>query len=70
MIEWVGYLASILVAISITTKGGFSFRIFNMAGSISFLVYGLLIGSMPVTLINIYSVGINIFHLARIKNNR
>ena len=67
MFEWVGFLASVLVAISITIKGGLYFRILNMAGSICFLIYGLLIGSWPVALINIYGIGINIFHLVKIK---
>ena len=67
MFEWIGFLASVLVAISITIKGGLYFRILNMAGSICFLIYGLLIGSWPVALINTYGIGINIFHLVRIK---
>jgi hypothetical protein len=67
MIEIIGYLASILIAVSITFKGGFYFRIVNMTGSICFFVYGLLIKSWPVAIINIYGVGINIFHLIREK---
>jgi hypothetical protein len=68
MTEWTGYLASVLIAVSITIKGGFYFRILNMAGSIFFVIYGLFIGSWPVTLINIYGTGINIFHLVRGRN--
>jgi hypothetical protein len=68
MVEYIGYLASVLIAISITIKGGFYFRILNMIGSICFMVYGFLIGSWPVALINIYGTGINIFHLVR--NNK
>ena len=66
MFDWVGYVASALVAISITIKGGLFFRIFNLAGSICFLIYGLIITSWPVTLINIYGIGVNIFHLVKI----
>jgi hypothetical protein len=66
MVEWLGYLASVLVAISITMKGGVWFRILNMAGAICFLIYSLFIGSWPVALINIYGTGINIFHLIRV----
>ena len=66
MFEWIGYLASVLVAISITIKGGFYFRIFNMAGSICFLIYGLIIKSIPVIMINTYSIGINLFHLIKL----
>ena len=63
MYEWVGYLASALVAISITIKGGLYFRILNLAGSICFLIYGIIIGSWPVKIINVYGIGINVFHL-------
>jgi len=70
MYEWVGYVASVLVAISITIKGGLYFRIFNMAGSICFLVYGFIIGSLPVAFINIYGIGINIFYLVRLIKER
>jgi hypothetical protein len=68
MVEIIGYLASILIAISITIKGGFYFRILNMAGSICFLIYALIIRAWPVAIINLYGVGINLFHL--IKNER
>jgi hypothetical protein len=70
MIEIIGYAASVLIAISITIKGGFYFRILNMAGSICFFIYGLSIGSWPVAIINIYGTGINIFHLIREKKKR
>jgi len=69
MFEWVGYLASVLVAISITIKGGFYFRILNLTGSICFLIYGIIISSWPVIIINTYGIGINIFHLIKIKLN-
>jgi hypothetical protein len=70
MIEYLGYLASILIAISITISGGFYFRVLNMTGSICFMIYGLFIGSWPVAIINIYGVGINIYHLIiRKKHN-
>jgi len=68
MVEWIGYLASGLIAISITIKGGFYFRIFNLSGSICFFLYGYSIGSWPILLINIYSAGINLYHL--IKNTQ
>ena len=64
--EWIGYLASVLIAVSITIKGGLIFRIFNLSGSIVFFVYGMLIGSLPVAFINVYGTGINIFHIIKL----
>jgi len=66
MSEWIGYAASVLVAISITIKGGIYFRILNFAGSICFLIYGLMLNSLPIILINIYGSVINIFHIIRL----
>lgn len=63
MTEIIGYLASVLVAVSITIKGGIYFRILNLAGSVCFFVYGLLIKSVPVILINVYGAGINVFYI-------
>ena len=70
MFEWVGYLASVLVAISITINGGIYFRILNLTGSVCFLIYGIIIGSWPVTIINVYGIGINIFHIIKIMKNK
>jgi len=66
MHDWVGYLASLLVAVSITIKGGIYFRILNMAGSICFLVYAIILRSVPIMIINIYGIGIHIFHIVKI----
>ncbi|MCL2210051.1 MAG: YgjV family protein [Treponema sp.] len=67
MVNWIGYLASLLVAISITITGGIYFRLINLAGSFCFLTYGILIKNMPVILINSYSICINIFHIIKLK---
>jgi len=64
--DWVGYLASLLVAISITIKGGIYFRILNMAGSICFLIYAFILKSIPIMIINVYGIGINLFHIIKI----
>ena len=66
MFEWIGYLASVLVAVSITIKGGFYFRVLNLAGSICFMIYGLIIRAWPVVIINTYGIGINIFHMIKL----
>jgi len=70
MVEWVGYLASILIAISITISNNFYFRILNLVGSACFMVYGLFIRSFPVAIINAYGIGINIFHLIKGRKNK
>jgi len=65
MVEWIGYLASILIAVSITISNNFYFRILNLIGSACFMVYGIFIKSWPVAIINTYGIGINVFHLIK-----
>ena len=69
MADYLGYLASVLVAISITIKGGIYFRILNLAGSLCFCIYGLIISSLPVMLINIYAMAINTFYIFKKEKN-
>jgi hypothetical protein len=70
MYEWVGYLASLFVAVSITIRGGIYFRILNMAGSVCFLVYAIIIRNIPIMIINIYGIGIHIFHIIKIFTSK
>jgi hypothetical protein len=71
MTQLVGYLASVLVAISITIQGGIYFRILNMTGSICFFIYGFLIRAWPVVIINVYGTGVNLFYIFKIiRENR
>ena len=70
MFQWIGYLGSVLVTISITINGGLYFRILNIAGSICMVIYAYLIGGWPVFLINIYCIGINIYHIIKINRNK
>jgi len=70
MYEWIGYIASVLVAVSITIKGGIYFRVLNLAGSVCFLVYGIILKSVPVMIINAYSIGINFFHIIKLLREK
>ena len=46
--EMVGYLGSVLVAVSLMMKSLWRLRIINLVGASFFTVYGLLIGALPV----------------------
>jgi GNAT superfamily N-acetyltransferase len=64
--EGLGYVASALVAVSLTMSSILRLRILNLAGAFLFAVYGTLIGAVPVAVVNAFIVCINIFYLARI----
>lgn len=61
--ELIGYAASLLVAISLMMSQILRLRVLNLIGSFTFSVYGFLIGSWPVALMNAFIVGINIYYL-------
>ena len=66
-IEWLGYLASVLVAISFLMKSIDKLRFVNMLGAICFVIYAVAINALPVALINGFIVCINVYYL--IKKN-
>lgn len=63
---WIGYFASAVIAVSMMMQSIVKFRWVNLVGALSFATYGLLIGAIPVFLLNTFIVGIDIFFLYRI----
>jgi hypothetical protein len=61
--ELIGYTGSILVAISLMMKSLVRLRTVNMVGAIVFIVYGLLIGAIPVVFLNTLILGVNVYNL-------
>lgn len=65
-LELFGYLASLVTAISLTMSSIVKLRWINLAGSILFSIYGLLIDAMPVAALNLFIAGINVYYLQKI----
>ena len=63
-LELLGYVASALVAISLMTSRILRLRVINLAGSLAFAIYGVLIGAYPVAVVNAFIVLINLWFLA------
>ncbi len=63
MIELLGYVAMVLVAGSFLLKDVIKLRIVNAVGAVCFVIYGLLIGSFPVTGLNIFVVCVNGYYI-------
>ncbi|MCL4270614.1 MAG: YgjV family protein [Anaerolineales bacterium] len=61
--ELIGYAGSILVAVSLAMKSLQRLRIINMIGAIFFIIYGLLIGALPVALLNGLTLFVNVYNL-------
>ena len=61
--EIVGYVASALVVLSLTMSSVVRIRTISLAGSVVFVVYGVLIGSVPIIVTNAAIAGINLWFL-------
>lgn len=64
--EWLGYLASLIVLISLLMSSIIKLRWVNLIGSSLFSLYGFLIGALPVGFMNLGIVIINIYYLVKI----
>ena len=64
--EWVGYLASVVMAISLTMANIKKLRWWNMIGAALFVAYGLAINALPVALVNFFIVLIDIYYLVKL----
>jgi GNAT superfamily N-acetyltransferase len=68
--ELVGYVASVLVAVSLTMSSLLRLRIINLVGSLAFTVYGALIHAYPVAVVNGFIVLINLYYLRKMFGTR
>ena len=62
-IELIGYLGSILVAISLMMRSLLRLRLINLIGALFFTIYGLLLGAYPVAFLNGLIVFIDLYYL-------
>lgn len=69
-IEWIGYVGSVMVAVSLTMSSIKKLRWYNLVGASVFSFYGFMIGSLPVGLLNLFIVFTNIYYLFRMYSNR
>ena len=64
--EWVGYLASAVVAISLMMSNIKKLRWWNLIGAGLFVAYGLAIDAIPVALVNFFIVLIDAYYIVKI----
>lgn len=66
--EWVGYAASAVLAASFLITNVWYFRWINLVGALLFTIYGALIKSMPVLLLNGLITGIDVYFIFQMSN--
>ena len=65
VLEWIGYIASLIVLISLLMSSIKKLRWINLGGALLFGIYGFMIGSIPTGLMNVGIVIIDIYYLVR-----
>ena len=64
--EWVGYLASVVVAISLMMSNIKKLRWWNLIGAALFVAYAVAIGAYPVALVKFFIVLIDTYYLVKL----
>jgi hypothetical protein len=67
LIEILGYVATVLVAGSFLLSSVLHLRIVNSIGSSLYAVYGALIDSFPVVLLNIFITAVNVYQIFKLR---
>jgi uncharacterized protein with PQ loop repeat len=68
--QLLGYIAFIMLAISLWVTNDIKFRWINSIGCLSFVLYGVLIAAFPIILTNAVLLIINIYFLFKIYNRQ
>jgi hypothetical protein len=69
-LQWIGYIASITIAVSMAMSSIVKFRWINLAGALTFSTYGFLIGALPVGILNAFIVSLDIYYLIIIYSKK
>ena len=64
--EWIGYIASFLILVSLIMTSVKRLRLINLAGALLFAIYGYLISAYPVMIMNAGIVVVNVYYLKQI----
>ena len=68
--EWIGYAASLMVAVSLLMTDVIKLRLLNTVGCLLFVIYGFLVGAYPVAVANLAIILINLYHLYKLYNEK
>ena len=64
-VDVLGYVASVVIVISLLMKSVLRLRLFGLAGGILFFIYGLLLQSVPIAGLNLVNVCINLYFITQ-----
>lgn len=67
--EAIGVLATIFIVVAFMLEGELKIRVVDLVGAVLFVVYGMLINSFSVVLLNFILVAIQVYKIIKIKHN-
>ncbi|MGC4039873.1 MAG: hypothetical protein QM710_03515 [Flavobacterium sp.] len=70
VLQWIGYLASLIIVLSMMMPSIIKFRWINLIGALLFSIYGFLIGAIPVGVLNGIIVLVDIYYLISIYSKK
>jgi hypothetical protein len=70
ILEWIGYAASVIIAVSLAMTSIVKFRWINLLGASTFATYGFMIGALPVGFLNGFITLIDIYFLYTIYSKK
>lgn len=70
LVDWIGYVGSALIALSLTMRNIWKLRWINLAGAALFTTYGAIIHAWPVVALNGFIVLINLWFLGPMIGRR
>lgn len=69
-LELFGYVASVMVAVSLMMSNILRLRILNAVGALTFAIYGYMVGAYPVLAVNGWIFLVDIYYLYRMMNEK
>ncbi len=65
-----GYFASLCLIVALLVKTAIQFRVFNILGCVSFIIYAVIFSTWPVLITNGILLVINVFYLNKISKHK
>jgi hypothetical protein len=66
----IGYLASLLLGVSLLVSNTLKFRWWNTSGCVTFIIYGIMIDAYPIILANSVLFFINVYQLIKLYSSK
>ena len=70
LVETIGYTASVLILISLIMSSTKKLRWINLFGSITFVIYAIIIKTYPVAVLNFFTAVANVYYLYKIYTSK